>query len=92
MASDTYSVLVVPDVALDGRDPHAGNIDIPPIQVVALRLRGNQTSVDGIAVNNLEFGEPDALLETRRGRDARYHHQLDQLLRLDSQLSSFRHL
>lgn len=78
-----YSVLVVPDVALNRRDPDASDIDIPAIQIVSLWLGGYEPSIDSVAVDDLEFREPDALFKAGRCWNARHHHQLNELLRLD---------
>ena len=82
----TYSMLMIPDVALDRYHPDAGDVNVPPVEVVALGHGPQDARIDGIGVDNLELGESDPLLEPRRRRDARDHHQLDELLRLECQL------
>ncbi len=76
----TYGVLVISDVPLDVYEADGGNIDVPPVEVVTLRQGVHNARVDGVAVHELNLGEPDALLEAGRGPDPGNHHELDELL------------
>lgn len=82
----TYGVLVVSDVAFDGRYPDAGDINIPAVDIVPLGQGRYDPGVDGVAVHDLEFRKPYAFFKSRGCPDAGHHHQLDQLLGLDGQL------
>lgn len=83
-------MLVVADVPLDVRYAHACNVDIPAIDVVPLGYGGHDAAVNGVAVDDFELREPYPLLEARRRADARDHHELDQLLRLEGELAALR--
>jgi len=76
----TNRVLVVSDIPLHRSQAHPGNVDVPVVDVMSLRHRVDDPGVDSIAVDDLDFGEPDTLFESRRSRHARHYHQLDQLL------------
>lgn len=89
-AEQKLSMLVVAQLALLFRHPDACDVDIPAIDVVALGQVMQNARVDGIGVHDLDFGKPDTLFEARGSRNARYHHELDQLARLDRQLPPFR--
>lgn len=54
-AQDKFGVFVLSDRMLDLGDSHACDIDIPAINIVALRQSMHDTSVDSIAVNNLNL-------------------------------------
>jgi hypothetical protein len=82
----TYGMLMIADVALDRYHPDAGDVNVPPVEVVALRHGPQDARIDCIGVDNLELGESNPLLEPRRRRDARDHHQLHEFLRLECQL------
>ncbi len=83
-------MLVIANIALDGGYPHAGNVHIPAIYVISLGQGGQDSAIDGIAVDNLELLESYALLKPGRRAHARYYHELDQFLGLDGELASLR--
>lgn len=59
----TYRMLVVPDVPLHGSHTHTGDINVPVVKVVSLRHSVHHPGIDGIAVDDLDLGEPYALFE-----------------------------
>lgn len=79
-------MLVRSNLALHIDDPYTSHVYIPAIDVIPLRLTMQHAGVNSIAIDHLQFREPDPLLEARRSRDARDHHKLDELLRLPRQL------
>lgn len=82
-------MLVVSNSMLDGADVHTGHVDIPAVDVVALRQGMHEARVDGVAVDDLNLGEADTLLKARGSLDARHHHQLDELLAFCCELPTF---
>lgn len=56
-------MLVVPDGMLDVGDTNTSDIDVPPVDVVALGQGVHYPGLDGIAVDDFNLLEPDALLE-----------------------------
>lgn len=48
-------VFVLPDLPLDSHDAHTSDIDIPPIDVVALGYTMHYTSLNSVAVHNLNL-------------------------------------
>lgn len=89
-AQQKLGVLVVPQLALGRGDTNAGDVDVPTVDVVPLGCVVQDTGVNGVAVDDLDLGEADALLEAGRGGDAGDHHQLDELPGLDGQLPPLR--
>ena len=81
----THSMLVVPDLPLDGDDTDTSNVNIPPVQVVTLGECGENPGINRVGIDDLEFGKPNPLFESRGRGNSRHHHQLNQLLSLDSQ-------
>ena len=79
-------MLVVPDFPLDGDDPDTSNVDIPSVQVVALGECGENPAINRVGIDDLEFGEPNPLLESRGRGNSRHHHQLNHLRSLGGQL------
>lgn len=62
-AQDKLGMLVLSDRVLDLGNSHAGDINVPAIDIVALGQRVHHTSIDGIAVHDLNFGESNALFK-----------------------------
>lgn len=56
-------MLVVPDGVLNRANVDTCDIDVPAVDVVALGKCVHDTGVDGVAINDLDFREADALLE-----------------------------
>ncbi len=54
---------MISDVPLDGRYADPCDIDVPPVDIIALGKRGEDTRVDCVPVHDLELGEADALFE-----------------------------
>lgn len=63
-AQDKLGMLVLSDRVLDLSDSHAGDIDVPAIDIVALGQCVHHTSVNGIAVYDLNLGESNALFKS----------------------------
>lgn len=63
-AQDKLGMLVLSDRVLDLGDSHAGDIDVPAIDIVTLRQCVHHASINGIAVYNLNLGESNALFKS----------------------------
>lgn len=86
----THSVLMIPYVPLDGRRPDASNIDIPPIDLMALGNIYHQTLLVRTSIHDLHLREPDPLFVAGSRWYTRHHHELHELLGLCCQLLSLR--
>ena len=83
-------MLVVSDVPPFRGYVHPGDVHVPPVDEVPLGQGVQHAGVDGVPVDNLHLGEPYPLLEPGGRRDARHHHQLDQLSTFCSEFAALR--
>lgn len=88
-----FRVNVIPDGPLDAGLAHARHVDVPAVDPVAFGRVRHQSTLLGFpvrAAGSLDLIEGDPLLVPGGGRDARVHHQLDDLLGFERQLPSLR--
>jgi hypothetical protein len=79
---------VISEVPLHRCCPDTCDIDVPTVNRVAARRVHGETLFVCLPVYDFHFGEAYSLFITRGGGNTRDHHQLDEFLGLERQLSS----
>jgi hypothetical protein len=81
---------MVPQMLLDRCGPHARHVDVPAVYEMPTRRIHGESLLVGLPIDDLHFCEANPLLVAGRSGDTRHHHELDQLVRFQGQLSALR--
>jgi hypothetical protein len=79
---------MIAEMPLHRGGPNARNVDIPPVYKVTARRIHGKTILVRLPVDDLHLREAYPFFIAGRGGYARHHHELDQLVGLQRQLSS----